>query len=442
MRLDELKHGRTAVLGYGREARALEAVLRKTTPQAKIEFITEQPNDTAPSTWPLRVASLQTCVLEHDRIIRSPGIPVDVPALVRARAQGIPITTSSSLWFAERPDACTIAITGSKGKSTTSALLAHLLGGVDQTVELVGNIGVPLISRLQTRADWFVIELSSYQLVDLVAQPSLGVMTRLFPEHVDWHGSLARYYSAKRRLQYLLDGHPLWINDQDELLSTSLDPLDSLHRANTRNGIHRCGDAIFAGSDRLLAEHDWTLPGRHNLDNLALALSVVVGLGYDLESAVVAARSFEPLAHRLELFRDRVGRRWINDAISTSPHATQAALDSCAEDLVLIVGGQRRPTDWQPLIEHHRAQGRPPLTGVIGLPDTGSEIVRELIEGGLVDADQTRQVETMVQAVKAAHQLAGADSVILLSPGAPSFPHFENFEDRGRQFRRAVRERI
>lgn len=444
MKFSDLSTGITGLIGFGREGRALEVALRSRGINARIEVIAEQAPEQHPEAWPLKVRPLDQAPLDYDRILRSPGVPVDHPALQAARRRGIEITTTSSLWFEQRPEARTIAVTGSKGKSTTSALIAHLLRAAGHSVSLAGNIGIPLIGLLEDQADWFVIELSSYQLVDLQADLDIGVITRLFPEHVDWHGSLEKYYAAKLRMLELLHGGPLWINAVDPVLMQAVGDYPGLQRANTPAGLEARADGVYRDGQRMLAEKEWSLVGRHNLDNLAVALSVVESLGVDATESARAARDFQALPHRLQRFSDRGRGRgsdqlsWINDSISTTPFATQAALSCCASDVVLIVGGLERDADWQALIDQHRQQSRPALSGLVALPDNGPRIMQQLIAAGLVSADHAVSVDDMKAAVRAARGLAGPQSEILLSPGAPSFPHYRDFEDRGNQFMAAV----
>ena len=439
MKLQDLATGTTGLIGFGREGRALEALLLKRMPEARVEVVAEQKPDIEPKRWPFRVENLNHTDLTFDRILRSPGVPVDHPALLAARNRGIEITTTSSLWFAERTAARTIVVTGSKGKSTTTAVLAHLLESAGQSVALAGNIGIPLIGLLDQPADWFVIELSSYQLADLQAEPEIGVITRLFPEHVDWHGSLEKYYAAKLRLMDLLQGRALWINAIDPVLVDATQGYSELKLGNESGAVESQLDGIYIHDQRVLAAGDWPLIGKHNLDNLALAMSVLTTFGFDPAQLAQAATQFRPLSHRLQQLRDVNDRSWINDSISTTPYATQAALDCCGDDVVLMVGGLDRPADWLALVDHFRGRSAKLLTGLVALPDNGPAIAETLIEGGVVETEQVVMARTMPEAVAAADQLARSESQILLSPGAPSFPHYRDFEDRGEQFMQAVR---
>ncbi|MDT8408663.1 MAG: UDP-N-acetylmuramoyl-L-alanine--D-glutamate ligase [Wenzhouxiangellaceae bacterium] len=435
MQLERLKQGLTHVLGFGREGRALEDVVLRRLPDARVEVICDRVPDIAPKNWPLKIGPPDERLFASARVLRSPGVPVDHPVLVECRQRAIPVTGISSLWFAERPQAQVIGVTGSKGKSTTAALIAHLLQGVGQRAVLAGNIGVPLIRHIDTRADWFVVELSSYQLADLEGQVSIGVLTRLFPEHVDWHGSLEAYYAAKLRLAALVDGRPIWINSRDRLLVAALSSVPNVHAVNGETGIVARADGIWNGPQKLLDAGQSPLPGRHNLDNIALALSVVASICGNLDGLVQALGSFEGLPHRLQSIPGPEDVAWINDSISTTPYATRAALEACPQPPVLIAGGLERKADWHVVIDFCR---RLPLSGLVVLPDNGKRIAEALLADKCVASDCVVHVESIEQAVDAAAGLVSVKGIVLLSPGAPSFPHYRDFEERGRRFAAAV----
>lgn len=435
MNLDALRSGRTLVLGFGREGRALERAAARRAPDAQVDVLCDRPPDAAPGTWPLHVGPPESLSWTPDRVLRSPGVPVDLPALERWRSAGVPVTCISSLWFGERPDARVIAVTGSKGKSTTAALIAHLLAANGASVALGGNIGVPMLDLLDARPDWFVVELSSYQLADLHGHATVAVITRLFPEHQDWHGGVANYYSAKLRVAGLVDGGPLWINGADPVLSRAVVDLPNVRPVNVDGAIRATEGGIWQDGRRLLAVHDSPLVGRHNLDNLALALSVVQSIAGRIASVGESMTSFRPLPHRLERMPGPDGTIWINDSIATTPYATLAALQAGPPQPVLIVGGLERGSDWGMVADFCRAS---PLGGLVGLPDNGSDVCERVAGTGGVDPDRVMIVDDMLEAVESARQMVLPGGVVLLSPGAPSFPRFRDFEHRGNAFRDAV----
>ncbi len=434
MRLDQLGERKIGLLGYGREGRSVVSTLKAHHPSADLTVLVE--SGALPTKVPGVREPFGQHLLDYEVLIRSPGVPVDHPTLVEFRAQGKPVVNPASIWFSERPEVPVIGVTGSKGKSTTASLLAHLLGQAGKQVELAGNIGIPMLDLLDTKAEMVVLELSSYQLADLEGQLRLGLMTRLFEEHLDWHGGKVKYFASKLRIAELLDGRPLLINGDDALLSKATLAIPGRIEGNRTPGFHRHGDRIYLDQAPLISGRQLALVGRHNLDNAVLALEAAHLLGCGLDVMIEALRSFRPLAHRLELVAQVGGRRWVNDAISTSPYSTLAALQALGSSkITLIVGGQKRPCSWAPVIEWCRDHS---LAGLVTLPDNGPEIAGELCDAGVIGATSVRQALNMAEAVDAAVALSRPGGTVLLSPGAPSFPHFSNFEQRGEAFRHSV----
>lgn len=436
MRLAELRGKRLAVLGYGREGRAVVRELRRDAPDADLTIWVEA-GDLAPDLpghrGPLEGARLA----EFDVLIRSPGVPVDHPALLAVRQLGRPVINPASIWFSEHPGRCVVGVTGSKGKSTTASLLASLIAASGRDVALAGNIGRPLLDWLERPAEITVLELSSYQLSDLQGALSLGLITRLFEEHLDWHGSREAYFSCKLRMAELLAGRPLIINASDPLLRQATDHLDNRILVHgSEQGIHRQGTLLMDGRTPLLSLDDLALEGRHNLDNAGLALAAGRLLHCPMDTMLAALRQFRGLPHRLEPLGRCAGMDWINDSIATSPHATRAALEALdGRRVILIAGGLARPADWSVVAQWCHGQ---PLAGLVTLPDTGAEIASQLVGAGAVAPERTRAVGTLEAAVEAAVALAAHSDVVLLSPGAPSFPYFRDFEDRGDRLRQAL----
>ncbi|MFP4207234.1 MAG: UDP-N-acetylmuramoyl-L-alanine--D-glutamate ligase [Wenzhouxiangella sp.] len=435
MRLEQLRGQRIAILGYGREGAAALTVVRNRLPDSEVVIWDER------GSLPIHAASrsgpFDEGLLEFDLLIRSPGIPVLHPALVGFSRTGRPIVNPTSIWLAERPDVKVLAVTGSKGKSTTSALLAHILRQAGYPTLLAGNIGSPALEHLDTGAGWAVLELSSYQLTDLEGRLDLGLMTRLFPEHGDWHGGVAHYYASKLRMADLLAGRPLLVNATDPVLLEATRSVAGRVLANQSPLTHRDEARLVHAGQTLIRSSDWALLGRHNLDNAALAVEAALRVGIDPQTAAAALRSFQPLVHRLEVVAvDANERRWINDSIATTPHATLAALQALGDrPVVLIAGGYVRPADWNVVIEHCRCR---PLAGLVVLPDSGLEVAAAFEQTTAACHGEICRAVTLVEAVDQAGRLARAGEVVLLSPGAASFPHFRDFEDRGDAFRRAV----
>lgn len=432
MRLAELASARIGLLGYGREGRAAISVLRAAYPAIDLTVLAE--SGMLPDDLPARLGPFDDGLMGFDLLLRSPGVPVLHPALQRYQASGGRVLNPASIWFAERPELTVVGVTGSKGKSTTASLLAHLLGAAGRRVLLAGNIGVPLLDHLDTEAELVVLEASSYQLADLEGRLSMGLITRLFPEHGDWHGGVEHYYASKLRMVDLLHGGPLLINARDNVLREHTAGVASRVLVNQAPCIERRDDALYS-AERLLTDLSRVrLMGRHNLDNAAMALEAARRLEVDLERGVAALEDFRPLAHRLEQVAAQDGVNWINDSIATTPHATLAALQALKDEpVVLIAGGYVRPADWSAVLEHC---ARHPLKGLVLMPDSGPSIATAFEQAGL--GQIATQVHSLDAAVSAAASMAGDEASILLSPGAASFPQFRDFEDRGGQFRAAV----
>ena len=251
MHLVELQGRRVAILGAGREGQAAYDWLRSRLPSIPLSVIAES----APAAdFKFRLAegdqilvepfgSLRLCTF--DVLVRSPGISPYREPLQAARAAGVRITSASNLWFAAHPDARTICITGTKGKSTTAALVAHMLQSCGREVRLAGNIGLPLLQCDDQGVDWWVIELSSYQIADLEATPTIAAFLNLSPEHLDWHGSEEHYRRDKLRLAALTEGGQIIVNAADAGLARYFQDAPNVAWFNRANGVHLVGDTIF-----------------------------------------------------------------------------------------------------------------------------------------------------------------------------------------------------
>lgn len=446
MKLSQLEGRRVALWGWGREGRAAHAALRARGLAApgggSLPLTVFCAPAEAAQVQALGDAALTACtqvdaerLSGFDVVIKSPGISAYRDDLEAAQARGTRFVGGTGLWFSERPEASRVCVTGTKGKSTTSALLAHLLRAGGRRTALAGNIGLPLLELLDARADSWVVELSSYQTRDVAdsgERPDVAVVTNVFPEHLDWHGSEQRYVEDK--LSLLTGGRPrnAVLNAADPRLAALALPDSQLHWFNREDGWHARAGAIYRGGQRVLEATGLPLPGRHNLANLCAALAALDALGLDAAGLAEHARSFAPLPHRLQRLGERDGIAWINDSISTTPHASMAALDACGDSpVVILVGGHDRGLDWAPFAERMRA--RPPKA-VITMGQNGPRIHALLAplagQGGFALSAASSLAEAVAQA-----RAALADGgVVLLSPGAPSFGAWRDYTGRGREF--------
>jgi UDP-N-acetylmuramoylalanine--D-glutamate ligase len=280
--------------------------------------------------------------------------------------------------------------------------------------------------------DWWVIELSSYQLADLEATPTLAVILNLSPEHLDWHGSAEAYCRDKLRLADLAGDRPVIGNAADPLLRAALADRENMRWFNGSQGFRAVGRRLFEDERELTVKLPAGLPGAHNLSNIAAVLTTVRETGVAPGPALEAVSTFRPLPHRLQLLGERSGVRFVNDSISSTPVATVAALESFAgEAVVLIVGGLDRGLDWSPYMEAFESTTP---QAVIAVPDNGARIIATLRDAGIRPRQGLHEEPDLAAAVALARRIAPAGAVVLLSPGAPSFPRFRDYRDRGRHF--------
>ena len=432
MRFTDLRNRRVAVWGFGREGHAVIKTLRSQLPaQALTLFCSVAEADAARAFDPaLDIAAGEpdaAMLGKIDVVVKSPGISAYKPALLAAQAQRTQFTSGTALWFGENPDARVIAVTGTKGKSTTSALIAHLARALGVRTALAGNIGLPLLELLGERAELWVIELSSFQTGE--AGPlELGVITSLYEEHLDWHGSRERYVADKLRLADV----------SRRLLVNALQPVllertqDHPHRLlfGTPAGWHVGGGFICRGTRAVFAIEQLAAPGLHNALNACAALAALEAIGMDALAAAPALARFRPLPHRLQPLGAHDGWHWVNDSISTTPLATLAALESLhGRAVTVLVGGHDRGLDWTPFVDAMRST---PPNAIVCMGSNGARIEAALRGAGV--HCPIMRVDDLAGAVAKAKTHSPRDGVILLSPGAPSFDQFKDYAERGRRF--------
>jgi UDP-N-acetylmuramoylalanine--D-glutamate ligase len=439
-RVDELQGKRIAILGAGREGQASYHWLKRRFGNCRLQIFAETPAEaefvqSLAVGDSLRVGKLSAArFTDFDVLLRSPGISPYRPELQQLQAAGAQIISPSTLWFACHPDARTICITGTKGKSTTSALIAHMLRACGQRVQLAGNIGMPLLACDDVGVDWWVIELSSYQLSDLQAEVDIGVILNLTPEHLDWHGGVQSYMRDKLRLADLTAKGSLIVNAADPRLLERFAPDRAAQWFNSPNSIHVNAQQFMDGQTELDIDMPGNMPGRHNRSNVAAALTAVRKAGFKIDVAIAALSSYQSLPHRLQILGELHGLSWINDSISSTPVATAAALEALAgRSIVLLLGGLDRGLDWSIYLPDFRLRSP---RAIITMPDNGPMLAKLLQQSGIELSAGLHQVQSLQEAVELAKQISIAGDTVLLSPGAPSFPKFIDFQHRGREFAR------
>lgn len=440
MRFSDLQNARVAILGMGREGQAVWRQIRKRFPQKPLSIFTESSIDEGFAqaldprldehhVGPFSVASMAG----FDVLVRSAGISPYRSELRQLQRLGLKSTTASNLWFAENPDAKTICISGTMGKSTTAAMTSHLLGIAGIKNCLAGNIGRPMLDCEGVDVDWWVIELSSYQLSDLEAKPDVALLLNLTDEHVDWHHGFEQYQADKLRLAELVGDGCLIANFSDPVLTGKLAGKTAITWFN-HDETWLVGEHGVSTKTGRFVSAPASLPGKHNLQNLAAVLTLLDTLDIEIPRLEEALSSFTGLPHRLQMIGERGGVRYVNDSISTTPVSVTAALQTVGhKGVVLLLGGLDRGLDWDGFATG--LAGRVPHA-VITIPDSGPKIFDCLKRAGVEPEGGLHQSINLEDAVSLAQKLVPEKGCILLSPGAPSFPHFRDFEDRGNQFKK------
>ncbi len=451
MRFSDLTGRSVAVWGFGREGQAVVRECRALGLQPVVaEPDLEAPHDReappgAPADPALRYgAEARAALLGADVVVKSPGVPATSPLYRELLAAGVRLTSLTDLWLSEH-HARTVAVTGTKGKSTTAALLDHLLRGLGVRSALLGNIGTPVLDEPAPAAEVAVLEVSSYQAQSVTVSPRAVVVTSLFPEHLTWHGSAEQYMTDKL---HLLDFAPELVvcpGDDDALVArvrTHLGPDTALVLTDATT-VHRTADGDVAWPDGyVVPREELPLLGLHNAGNVALALRTLEALGRLPADARDAARAalatFAPLPHRMERVPSDDGRTWIDDSLATAPEATVATLRALPdEQVVAIVGGADRGLDYAPLLD--QALGADRLLLVLIGP-TGRRLAAEIAERGLDVAH--RAFDSFAEAARWAHDEGPAASLVLLSPAAASYDEFSDYRARAAAFREAALGRL
>lgn len=413
-----LNNKRIGIWGMGKEGiSAKRAVLTYAHPAEIIEICEENLSD----------------IFKCDIVIKSPGVSLYRHEITEAKRRGILITSGTNLFFANKnPQATVIAVTGTKGKSTTSSLLAHTLKTLGQKVVLGGNIGLPLIDLIDTEADYIVAELSSYQCADFIGTPDIGVLVNLYPEHLPWHTSHDRYYQDK--LSMISQAKTQILNALDDRTHAYTDSDTRFKNAVYFNrDIHSDGEWFYDKEEKLFPCTSLNLTGEHNRQNACSVLTVIRYLGLNLTDCEQAFKTFQALPHRLQNIGQKNGLTCIDDSISTTPETAVAALKAIGHThpITLIVGGEDRGQDFTDFIQYVKTH---PMVQIITLPDTGDRIAEVAHQNNLT----VYACKTMDQAVQKALSITPASGTVLLSPAAPSYNMYKNFEERGFDFKRCI----
>ena len=380
--------------------------------------------------------------LDADLVFRTPGMHPGNPALTALREKGAEITSEMEVFFTLCP--CkTIAVTGSDGKTTTTTLIAEMLKAAGKTVWLGGNIGTPLLpvcNKMQP-SDYAVVELSSFQLMDMRHSAHVAVVTNLAPNHLDVHKDMEEYVDAKKNIFRFQCAADTLILNADNAITAAFTG-NGVTRffsriGKTDNGICLQGDLLCRDGEPVLDKKDILLPGEHNVENYMAAILAVEGL-VDDDTIRQVAKTFGGVEHRIELVRIKDGVRYYNDSIASSPSRTIAGLHSFPEKVLLIAGGYDKHIPFDVL-------GPEVLTHVktVFLNGATAGKIRAAIENtpGYVQGQPALvDCKDFTDAVHQAAASAKSGDVVLMSPACAAFDQFKNFMERGKYFKKLIME--
>ncbi len=450
---------RVVILGLARQGKALarylaaegaEVLVSDIKPES--ELLSER-DELAPLGVQFAFGGHPLSLLEGAQaLFLSGGVPTDLAIVQAARQQGLRVANDAQVFLQACP-APVIGITGSAGKSTTTALVGRMmelhLTPLGRRAWVGGNIGNPLISVLDQidPQDWVVMELSSFQLELMDCSPQVAALLNLTPNHLDRHKTMAAYRAAKARILEFQRPRDVAVLGREDpgawalrdqvrgrLLTFGLRPAAEEGAFVDRGQVW----LRMQGAEQPVCSLEQVrLPGEHNLLNVAAACALAGAAGAQVEAMRQAIETFSGLPHRLELVAEINGVRWINDSIATSPERTLAALRATPGPLVLLLGGRDKNLPWDSFAG--QVAGR--VEQLILFGEAAEKIERALrAHQGEVELPPLHRVAGMQQAVELAARLARPGAAVLLSPGCTSFDEFRDFEARGQRFRELVKE--
>jgi UDP-N-acetylmuramoylalanine--D-glutamate ligase len=383
------------ILGYGKEGKMTEQYLKKYFPKIKIT-ITDKSID----------QNYLEKQKDFDVVIKTPGIP--------KRQVSVPYITATNLFFSQIQNTV-IGVTGSKGKSTTSSLIYNIFKEAGKKVRFLGNIGSPMLVALMNPIDKdeiFVLELSSYQLDDIKYSPQIAVVLNLFPEHMDYHGDVEKYYRAKSNIVKFQNRDDYFIYNGNDKRLKVLAAETMVHKLTFTK------DFDFKKISSLLK-------GQHNEENMRAAITVARLFDVSEKKIKKALEKFNPLPHRLECVGNFSGILFIDDAISTTPESTIMALETIPGIETIFLGGEDRGYDFSEL---ERQLRKKKIKNIVLFPDSGGRILKSR------KGFNVMETSSMEEAVTFAYKNTSKKATCLLSMASPSYSLWRNFEEKGDQF--------
>ena len=378
---------------------------------------------------------------KFDMLVRSPGFRPDHPKITRFTSQGFQLTSPTNIFFENCPGTI-IGVTGTKGKGTTSALIYEFLKTQNANAFLAGNIGDPMLEilpKIKTN-NLVVLELSSFQLMDLKTSPHVAVVLMITSEHLNWHKDQNEYVKSKESIvSYQTQKDFAIINhdfEQSKLYAQKTK--GKVYYFSTQNkagGVYTKDGIIYSQIgklEKLCQTKQILLPGQHNLQNVCASVAVAKILKIQNSNIVKVLTVFRGLTHRLELISEIAGVKYYNDSYSTIPETSIAAISAFKEPKILILGGSSKNSNFKQLAETIVMSKS--IKALILIGKEAGTIKRAVITHGRFHNQIIENLKSMEQIVKTAQKIARRRDIVLLSPACASFDMFKNYEDRGQQF--------
>lgn len=447
---DQFSHKKVAVLGFGIEGQAAVRFFVHHKAEIHVFDQAEQKDFDDKIIQTFKKSGVEFTfgktddLQDFDMIVRSPGITLRNTSLQAALARHQQITSVTKLFF----DLCPcpiIGVTGTKGKGTTSTLIYEMLREQGADVYLGGNIGMPALSFLEqlTTESRVVLELSSFQLIDLEKSPHIAVMLMVTSEHLDYHKDVMEYVTAKRNILAHQLPTDFTVINKDYLASRESDIYTSgqvyfvSREGEVEDGAFIRNNEVWVRvndvESKIIDTKDVLLPGQHNWENVTAAVMAALLAGVERKHIVHTLKTFKGLEHRLQLVRTVQGVRYYDDSFSTTPETAAAAIEAFEDPEILILGGSSKNSDFHRL--GHVIDEAENIKAIIGV---GAEWKR--IKSEIKDTKFTviEDCKTMHDIVKKAAEIAEPGDVVLLSPACASFDMFKNYKDRGNQFKSEI----
>lgn len=446
--IETLKDKKIAILGFGKEGQSTYHFIRRHLPDISLTIIDHNDNFKNSCLFLENDNNVFYVVGEdylknldrYDLIIKSPGVALKDIDITKLQDK----LTSQLGLVLEHTYANIIGITGSKGKSTTTSLIYKIFHDQGYDAYLLGNIGIPLLDYIDKITDKsiMVIEMAALQLEYIHKSPHIGLILNLFEEHLDFFGNTDRYYHAKLKMFEFQTNNDYGLYNEDNATLKELvenghyqGNLLNISFTNNKATLYCDNDYIYYKGEKIYDCHqERTLLGKHNLTNIMFVLGVAKLYNLDIDKVAESINNFVPLEHRMEKVGTYKGITFYNDSIATIPNATINCIEALKDVDTLILGGLDRGIDYEPFINYLATSS---INNIICMPITGNKIGAELEKRS---NKKIYYIEDFKEVVNMAYKITTPGKICVLSPAAPSYNQFKNFEEKGRIYKELIKE--